>query len=87
MKFYIQKEYDEQCGNCGYIRGKEENLPHDGAPISGMYYICPKCHKEWHFNMKEINIKEIHMVRMTKEEYEELKMNKSGSSQEITTEK
>jgi len=70
MKESVQEEYDEYCEHCGYVRGKDESLPEEGAPISGMYYICPKCGKDWMHKRK--NIVRTDMVHMTKEEYESI---------------
>ena len=72
IRFYTSTECDEQCGHCGYILKKNEDLPMEGMPISGTYYICPNCQCDWFDNMKEINVKKTEMVDMTKEHYENL---------------
>ena len=71
MEKYIEKHNDEKCIYCGYIeKDGEMTLLSDGAPISGIYFVCPNCHKPWEYEV--INNTDIKMVKMTREEYDSL---------------
>lgn len=61
----------EKCSYCKWENKDDETLPEEGAPISGIYPICPKCGKDWEF--ERVITKRIPMVRMTKEYFDTVK--------------
>lgn len=60
----------EICSSCGWKNIDDEELPQEGAPISGVYPVCPRCGKDWKF--EEVITRKTAMVRMTKEHFEKL---------------
>lgn len=72
----IETTYFEKCSSCGFIYDDSTELEEAGAPISGIYFICPKCKKNWDDSYKEIVVKTERQICISEKEFNKITKNK-----------